>query len=40
MGWFAMVSDEKDPDAWEREFSALFDGLPPDTWVAVVDCHI
>jgi len=40
MGWFAMVSDEKDPDAWEREFSALFDALPPDTWVAVVDCHI
>lgn len=40
MGWFAMVSDEKDPDVWEREFSALFDTLPPDTWVAVVDCHI
>ena len=40
MGWFAMVSDEKNPDAWELEVSALFDNLPPDTWVAVVDCHI
>jgi len=40
MGWFAMVSDEKDPDAWEREVSALFDSLSPDTWVAVIDCHI
>lgn len=40
MGWWGIVSDEKDRDAWDREFSALFDALPPDMWVAVVDCHI
>jgi hypothetical protein len=40
MGWWGCVSDEKDVDSWGREYAALIDGLSPDTWVAVVDCHI
>lgn len=40
MGWFGRVADEKDPDMWDREFATLLDGLPPETWLAVVDCHI
>jgi hypothetical protein len=40
MGWWGMVSDEKDRNQWTREFGTLLDGLPPETWLAVVDCHI
>ncbi|UGY15215.1 zinc finger-like domain-containing protein [Bradyrhizobium septentrionale] len=40
MGWFGCVADEKDSEQWSREFAALLDGLPPETWLAVVDCHI
>ena len=40
MGWWGVVHDEKDEDTWNREFAALFDSMPPDTWVTVVDCHI
>jgi hypothetical protein len=40
MGWFACVADEKDEDVWDREFAALLDGLPDDTLLTVVDCHI
>lgn len=40
MGWWGTVSDRKDDDAWDREFTALLDGLPDDTLLTVVDCHI
>lgn len=40
MGWFGMSTNEKDPDAWDKEFSDLLDGLSPETWIAIVDCHI
>jgi hypothetical protein len=40
MGWFACVSDEKDEAVWHREFSDLFDGLPDNTLITIVDCHI
>lgn len=40
MGWWGMVFDEKDKDAWTREFAALLDGLPGDACLSVVDCHI
>ena len=40
MGWWGMVSDEKDRDEWNRQFSALIDGLPDNTLLSVVDCHI
>jgi len=40
MGWFGCVSGEKDRDGWDRDFNAMLDALPDDTWLTVVDCHI
>lgn len=40
MGWFGMVSDEKDEGEWNRQFNELLDGLPDDALLTVVDCHI
>lgn len=40
MGWWGMVSDEKDQAEWNRQFNALLDGLPDDTVLTLVDCHI
>jgi hypothetical protein len=40
MGWWAIVSDEKEDGVWEREFSELIDSLSPNTLLTVVDCHI
>jgi hypothetical protein len=38
MGWFAMVSNEN--DSWPDIFTKLFNDIPDDEWVSVVDCHI
>lgn len=40
MGWWGMVSDEKSSDAWQEQVNALFEGLPVDTVITNVDCHI
>lgn len=40
MGWFGMVTDKKDQDTWNSEFSKLIDSLPDDTPLMAVDCHI
>lgn len=40
MGWWGMVADEKDQDAWNAQVATLLDGLDPDTQVTLVDCHI
>jgi hypothetical protein len=40
MGWWGVVSDEKDDAVWSAEFAKMIDGLPDDTWLTVVDCHI
>lgn len=40
MGWWGMVSDEKDGNAWSQQFASLLDSLPPETLLTVVDCHI
>jgi hypothetical protein len=40
MGWWGMVSNEKDSDEWHLQFAALIDGLPDETVLSVVDCHI
>ncbi|RIV79542.1 hypothetical protein [Pelagerythrobacter aerophilus] len=40
MGWWALVSDEKEEGAWTAEFRKLLDGLEPTAWLTVVDCHI
>lgn len=40
MGWWATVSNEKDPNEWNREFQNLLNDLPPNTLLTAVDCHI
>jgi len=40
MGWWGMVSDEKEGLKWAEEFSSLIDGLSGDTLLSVYDCHI
>lgn len=40
MGWWACVSDEKETDVWNAEFATMFNSLPDDTIISVVDCHI
>ena len=40
MGWFAHVANEKDEDAWEKEFDMLIKSLNQNDEIALVDCHI
>jgi hypothetical protein len=40
MGWWAIVSNEKDRGDWLREYQDLVLGLPDDTLLTVADCHI
>lgn len=40
MGWWACVSDENEQGEWQAEFNKLLDGLPDDTLLTIVDCHI
>jgi len=40
MGWWGMVSDEKNHADWNREISRLIDTVPGETLFTVIDCHI
>lgn len=40
MGWWGTVSNEMDENEWQNQFSELFNNLPDDTLLTVVDCHI
>jgi hypothetical protein len=40
MGWWGAVSNKKEQTDWNRQFNELLDGLPDDTVLTVVDCHI
>jgi hypothetical protein len=40
MGWWGVVSDEKDQDAWALQVNTLIRDLPEDTLLSVYDCHI
>lgn len=40
MGWWGCVSGEKDKQEWHAEYAKLLDGLPDDTRLTLVDCHI
>lgn len=40
MGWWGIVSDEKDRGEWDREFTKMLESLPAGTMVSLVDCHI
>jgi hypothetical protein len=40
MGWWGVVSNEEDHDEWNIKFASLIDGLPDDTILTIIDCHI
>ena len=40
MGWWACVSNEKDPEDWHEEVKTLLATLPADSFVYNVDFHI
>lgn len=40
MGWWAMVSNEMGQENWNEKFQELITGLPKDTLITAVDCHI
>lgn len=40
MGWWGMVSDEKEQSDWNKQFAELLDGLSDDTMLSLYDCHI
>jgi hypothetical protein len=40
MGWWGCISDEKDPDEWNEQFTKLLEEQPEDTLLSVFDCHI
>lgn len=40
MGWWGISTEEMDYLEWCEKFWALINGLPPDTQLALFDCHI
>lgn len=40
MGWWGIVSNEKDKDKWQEEFDKLIDSVDQDTLLSVYDVHI
>lgn len=40
MGWWGVVSDEAEPDAWDAQFKELLDAVADEDWLVVVDVHI
>lgn len=40
MGGFGVGLDEKNKKVWDEEFAKLIKDLDPDTYLAIVDCHI
>jgi hypothetical protein len=40
MGWWAIVTDEKSEQEWEKIFQATLARINPEHYVTVVDCHI
>jgi hypothetical protein len=40
MGWWGIVTDEKDTNEWQDKFFSLINDLPDNTLLTLVDCHI
>lgn len=40
MGWWACVSNEKEPISWDEEFKQFIESLPDDAELTILDCHI
>ena len=39
MGWFGQSDDTMTQDEWSEAFMQLFDQIPHDAWISMVDCH-
>lgn len=40
MGWFASISNEKDPEVWYKQFAMIIDSLDGNEMLSLYDCHI
>lgn len=40
MGWFGISTDEKSCAEWSEIYEKLIDGIPEDTTITIIDCHI
>ncbi len=40
MGWWGMVKDRKEQQAWRAEFEKKWNAIPEDTLISVYDCHV
>ena len=40
MGWWGIISNEKDEKEWDNQFQTLLSDLPDDTLLSIYDCHI
>lgn len=40
MGWWGIVADEAEPDAWDAKHKELVAAAADDDWLVVVDVHI
>lgn len=40
MGWWGIVSDEKNTDEWNEQFTKLIEEQSDDTLLSLFDCHI
>jgi len=40
MGWWGMSSDEMTQEEWNKKQTEMFDELPDDTLISIIDCHI
>jgi len=40
MGWWGMLSYEMTQEEWDKKLTEMFDELPDDTLISIIDCHI
>jgi len=40
MGYWGFVDNETDEGVWDKYFNEMWDSLPDDTLLTLVDCHI
>lgn len=40
MGWWGVVKDRKDQQAWRAEFEKKWNAIPDDTLISLYDCHV
>lgn len=40
MGWWACVSNEKEPTSWDEEYKKFIESLPENVELTILDCHV